>query len=207
MVLVGVLAVALAVALAACGSQAPTAAAPATPSPAPAAPDPTVIPAGPVPSTPTIPEPAPAQPDAARAPPADAPPSLRLATEVVAVEPSGELPLQRDGETVVDPASSFRVVLAARFDDARLLLLDAADAAVPAKGTRVVGTSTALTLSPTTPLRPGSRYQLRVDGDRTRDLHDETGAAHAPFTLPVLAAGTPPPPEPPPKKKAKRSRR
>jgi len=199
----------LALALAGCGSQAPAAtsgaAPPATSTPAPAVP-PEAPPA--VPATPAPGGTDPAPPGAVATPSPPPPSSLALVKELVAVEPTGPLPLHRQDETVVDPAATFRVVLSARLEDARLLLLDGAGAAVPAKGTREVGATTALTLAPTSPLRPGSQYQLRVDGDRTRDLHDAAGAVHAPFTVRVLAAGTPPPPEPQPQpKKKKRGRR
>jgi hypothetical protein len=155
------------------------------PAPAPATPAPGATPT-PTPTAAPIPPPAPTPPRS----------SLDLAKELVAVEPGGELPLSRDAETVVDPAATFRVVLGARLEDARLLLLDGADAALPAKGTREVGETTVLTLAPSAPLVPGSRYQLRLDGDRTRELRDGQGSVHAPFTLALLAAGTPPPPEP-----------
>jgi hypothetical protein len=206
-----ILASILALAVAACGSQTspPPPAATLIDAPAPAlaaTPPPVALTETATPSPVAI---AAATTTDAPAAPVEPPSSLKLVKELVAVEPTGELPLLRDAETVVDPASTFRVVLSARIADARLLLLDADDAAVPAKETREVGTVTTLTLAPASPLRPGSRYALRLDGARTRDLHDEAGAAHAPFTLPVLAAGTPPPPEPPPKPapKKRRSRR
>jgi hypothetical protein len=181
-----VLVLALALGAAACGrseSATPTPSAIATPAPIAA---PTAAPA-PAPTSP------PPQPSA-----------LNLAKELVVVEPTGELPLSRDGETVVDPASSFRVVLGAKLEDARLSLHDGDDAVISSKGTREVGATTALTLSPATPLVPGSRYHLRVDGDRARDLHDDAGGVHAPFTLALLVAGQPPPPPPPQKKKRRR---
>ncbi|GAO03262.1 hypothetical protein PSR1_02145 [Anaeromyxobacter sp. PSR-1] len=107
---------------------------------------------------------------------------------------------------MVDPGAHFRLDLTVASADARLVLLDANDAAVAAAGTHDVGTTTRLTLSPSEPLRPGSRYTLRLDGASTREFHDAAGKAYAPAGLAVLVAGTPPPPEPKPQP-AKRKRR
>lgn len=121
-----------------------------------------------------------------------------------AVEPSGaRVPLSASAEAIIDPASSFRVVLPGRSDDARLSLLDGADALVPATATREVGAQTILALTPRAPLTPAARYVLRLDGARTRDLHDAAGRPAGPVDLPMVVAGTPP--EPP--RKAVRKRR
>jgi hypothetical protein len=121
-----------------------------------------------------------------------------------AVEPSGgRVSLSPSTEAIVDVASSFRVVLPGRSDDARLSLLDAADALVPATGTREVGEQTVLTVTPRQPLLPASHYLLRIDGVRSRDLHDAAGRAAGPVELPMVAAGS----APEPVKKAKKKRR
>jgi len=122
----------------------------------------------------------------------------------VAVEPAARLPLVPGSEVVVHPAAKFEVELAARTPDARLVLVDAREDLVPASGTSELAAGTRLTLAPTAPLVPGSRYALRLDGAADRDLHDEAGRAFSPVSLPLLAAGTPPAPEP---KKAVRTRR
>jgi hypothetical protein len=150
--------------------------------------------AAPVPAAPA-PAPLPAEPAAAR---------IR---EAVAVDPTGPIPLSLEDETVVDPAAVFRVELAAEIADGRILLLDAADAIVPASGTREVGATTRFTLTPAAPLVPGSRYLLRLDGARARELEDVAGRALAPLSLRVLVAGEPPKPEPKPAPKRKRGRR
>jgi hypothetical protein len=98
------------------------------------------------------------------------------------------------------------VELAAEIADGRILLLDAADAIVPASGTREVGATTRFTLTPAAPLVPGSRYLLRLDGARARELEDVAGRALAPLSLRVLVAGEPPKPEPKPKPAPKRKR-
>jgi hypothetical protein len=122
-----------------------------------------------------------------------------------AVEPSGaRVALSPSIEAIVDPASSFRVVLPGRSEDARLSLLDGADALVPATATREVGTQTVLSVAPRQPLTPASHYLLRIDGARSRNLHDTAGRAAAPVELPMVVAGTPPEP---PKKAARRRRR
>jgi hypothetical protein len=70
-----------------------------------------------------------------------------------------------------------------------------------------VGATSRFTLSPAAPLVPGSRYVLRLDGARTRELEDAAGRAFAPVSLRVLVAGEPPKPEPKPAPRKKRSRR
>jgi hypothetical protein len=144
--------------------------------------------------------------DAAAVAPAPAPSAATLVREATALDPGGPVPLTPESETVVDPAATFRVELAAEIPDGRLVLLDAADAIVPASGTREVGATTRFTLSPATPLVPGSRYVLRLDGARTRELEDAAGRAFAPVSLSVLVAGEPPKPEPRPPPRKKRGR-
>lgn len=122
-----------------------------------------------------------------------------------ALEPGGASVMLSPGvEAIVDPSSSFRVVLPGRIDDARLSLLDGADALVPAIGMREVGEQTVLTVAPRKQLTPASRYLLRVDGVRVRDLHDTTGRAAGPVELHLVVAGSPPESE---KKATKRKRR
>lgn len=141
-------------------------------------------------------------PGAAVAPPRNSTPAP--VTRAVAVEPAGQTPLTPDGETVVDPASSFEVQLATRVADCRLVLLDAADAHVAARENREIGPATKLALTPAAPLVPGSHHVLRVEGGSGRELRDGD-RAFAPASFRLLVAGTPPPPEP--KRKAKKRRR
>jgi hypothetical protein len=101
----------------------------------------------------------------------------------------------------VDPGASFRVVLAGRFPDARLSLLDGADAMVAGAGGREVAASTTVTFQPAAPLRPGSAYRLRIDGAVTRELHAAEGTTRTPVELHLLAAGEPPGKKVKPKKK------
>ncbi len=109
-------------------------------------------------------------------------------------------------ETVIDPGATFEVELAPRLPDARIALVDAAEAHVAAKDVREVAATTRLTLAPEAPLTPGSRYVLRIDGADVREMHDADGRAFAPIGFPVLVAGTPPTPErkAPPKRKRRR---
>jgi hypothetical protein len=105
------------------------------------------------------------------------------------------VPLARDGSlTLVDPGSSFRVEVAARISDARLILLDAQEALVPASGTTEVGSSTRFTLVPAAALRPGTSYSLRLDGVAGREFHDDSGRGYRPLSLPLRATGQPPAP-------------
>jgi hypothetical protein len=122
----------------------------------------------------------------------------------VALEPAGTTALSSDVETVVDPASAFEVELALPTADARLVLLDASDAHVPARVVREVGTVTRLALTPAAPLVPASRYVLRVEGWSERGLHDAEGLAWGPRPFALLVAGSPPPPEPKRSPRAKR---
>ncbi len=125
-------------------------------------------------------------------------------TAAFATSGTGTTSLQAGSETGVDPRSSFRVELAAAFPDARLSLLDAGDAMVPASGTREVGQATLLTLAPTAALPAGARLRLRVDGAATRELHGADGRRFAPVEWPVLVAGEPPDRKPPGRKGKRR---
>ncbi len=159
-----------------------------------AAPTPTPTP------TPAATTPAPSAAAPAPAPPPIPAPAVRSA---VAVEPAARTALSATAETVVDPASTFDIELAPRLADARIVLLDAAEAHVAAKDVRELTGTTRLTLAPEAPLTPGSRYVLRIDGASVREMHDADGRAFAPIGFAVLVAGTPPPPGPkaPPKRK------
>jgi hypothetical protein len=117
------------------------------------------------------------------------------------------LKLSPGAETVVDPAATFEVELSAPSSDARLVLVDARDDIIPTTATREVGQATRLTLAPTAPLVPASRYVLRLDGASDRDLHDEAGRAFSAVSLPLLASGSPPPPAPRKEKPARKRRR
>ena len=150
------------------------------PPPAPPAPVPVVEPSPP-PPPPPAPGPAPA---------------AGIVREAAALEP-GEVttPMSPEGVTTIDPSSTFRVVLSGRSLDARLALLDREEAAVPAVALAEVGETTVLTLSPASPLSPGSRYRLRLDGAVTSDLHLGEGS-YTPAVYSLKVAGEPPPPRP-----------
>ena len=141
----------------------------------------------------------------APAPPAPPAPAASLLRSAVAVEPTQRVALAAGAEVVVDPRSTFEVELSARAADARLLLVDARQDAVPASGGRELSAGTRLTVAPSVPLVPGSRYALRIDGAVGREIHDEAGRAYSPLTLAILVSGTPPPPEP--KRPAPKKRR
>src|SRR6266540_1362259 len=159
------------------------------------------------PATATSPDPSIAASSAPVAPPVRPPPlpGGTLIRSAFAVEVDQRFPLAPGGEVVVDPAARFEVELSARAPDARLVLVDVREDLVSATGTRELGEGTRLTLVPAAQLTPGSRYALRLDGAADRDLHDESGRAFGPVTLPILAAGNPPPPEP--KKPARKKKR
>jgi hypothetical protein len=144
------------------------------------------------PSPPAAAEP-PAAPAAAL--PSPAPAAIRGAA---ALEP-GEVvaPLAPEEESLLDPAASFRLELAGPSHDARLVLLDASGAAVPATGRGEIGEATVLFLTPSAPLTPGARYQLRLDGAVTRDFH-VGDAPHPPVAFALKVIGEPPAPAPRP---------
>jgi hypothetical protein len=159
----------------------------------------------PLPGPAPQPEPVvPAAPAIPPTPPAPAP-AGSVVREATALQPGDTAAaLAPDRETAVDPSATFRVVLSGRSRDARLALHDAADAAVPSSAAVEVGETTVLTLAPAAPLVPGSRYQLRLDGAVTRDLH-MGDRAFTPAVYAVRAAGEPPPPaRPPPRKRPRR---
>lgn len=132
------------------------------------------------------------------------PPVLELkGTAALAVVGAAITPLDGGGETTVSPKATFRVELPPSLADARLSLLDAGDAMLPSSGTREVGQATVLTLTPASPLPPGVRLRLRVDGAATRELHAADGRRFAPLEWQVLVAGETEPKKAP-GKKAKR---
>jgi hypothetical protein len=111
----------------------------------------------------------------------------------------------RSGEQVtVDPGATFRVLLKGTFREARLSLLDAADAMQPSAGAREAGPITTVTLQPTAPLKPGAGYRLRIDGATTRELKSTDGATRTPVEYSILAAGEPSPESRAKPKKAKK---
>jgi hypothetical protein len=112
----------------------------------------------------------------------------------VALEPAGPATLSDREENVVDPASTFRVELAGRLGDVRLVLVDERDALVPAVSSREVAPTTRLDLAPAAPLVPGSRYLLRLDGIGSTRPVDGAGRELAPASFALVAAGDPPPP-------------
>lgn len=163
--------------------------------------------------------PAPSAPDTAGAadaatapmedagPPAPPGPAALPVSLAEAVAADAGVPMSRDGgPTLVDPASSFRVEVAARLADARLSLLDAQDAVVPADGTAEVAGSSRFALAPAARLRPGSAYTLRLDGALGREVHDAQGRAFLPASFALRTAGDPPAPAPAPRKRGKRRR-
>ena len=148
-------------------------------------------------------EPAPAPPPAPVTPAAPTPASS-VVREAAALQPGDTTAaLSLDGVTAVDPSATFRVVLAGASRDARLALHDAADAAVPATAGVEIGEATVLTLSPSAPLVPGSRYQLRLDGAMARELH-MGDRSFTPAVYALQATGEPPPARPTPRKRSRR---
>jgi hypothetical protein len=106
----------------------------------------------------------------------------------------------------VDPAARFQVELAVPLIDARLALVDSDDALVAAAESHEIGaTWSRFLLVPDAPLRPGTKYALRIDGASDREAHDADGRAYQITVWELRTTGEPPPPEPAPKK-AKRRR-
>jgi hypothetical protein len=99
------------------------------------------------------------------------------------------------------------VEIAAKIEDARLVLLDEQHAMVPARGTTDLGPITRFTLTPEPPLQPGSAYVLRVDGAVARDMHDREGRSYAPVVFQIRTTGERPPPVAPTKKGTRRRAR
>jgi hypothetical protein len=113
--------------------------------------------------------------------------------------------LSRGPFTSVDPASAFEVRVSAPARDARLVLLDAQDVVVPAAVESEVGAESRFTLVPVEPLRPGSAYQLRLEGVGGRLVRSDDGKTFEPLVLSLQILGTPPPRAPPKKAKKKRA--
>jgi hypothetical protein len=118
------------------------------------------------------------------------PPLLELkGTAALAVVGAVLTPLDAGHENAVDPRATFRVELPLSLADARLSLLDGADAMLPCSGAREVGQATLLALTPAAPLAPGARLRLRVDGAATRELQASDGRRFRPLEWVVVVAG------------------
>jgi len=176
------------------GSSTSPAAAPVSPTP-----DAAVSPAAASPSAAAPPAAAPA------AGPASAPPSGPIplpVTAAVALVGATPTTITFDGAVVVDPAVRFQVDVAVPLVDARLALVDSADAMVAAVESHEIGASwSRFTLAPGAPLRPGTTYSLRLDGAAEREAHDSDGRAYQIVVWRIRTSGEPPPPEPPAPKK------
>jgi hypothetical protein len=125
-------------------------------------------------------------------------------TSALARTATQEVPLQREGVTVVDPGAAFEITVGIHVADGRLALHDEADAMVASTGTTELGDSTShYRLVPDQPLQPGSRYFLRLDGAVSREPHGADGRACAPLVLQLRTSGE----RPAPPKKRRGSRR
>jgi len=161
---------------------------PPTTAPAPSGPTPAAAPSGPsAPIAPTGPVRLPSIVAEARLPPATV------------------TPLDLAG-TTVDPNGTFELRSQLPLRAARLVLLDAQDAMVPATVDSEIGTSSRFTLVPLEPLRPGSRYLLRLEGLVSQALQGGDGSTFEPVAFPLLTSGEPPQKPPPKKSSKKRSR-
>jgi hypothetical protein len=126
------------------------------------------------------------------APPPPPPPAPARVSAAEAWAAGTTAPLATSQETVVAPTAIFRVELPGRLADARLTLLDQADALVAGAGERTVTEATTLTFRPEAPLAPAGRYRLRLDGAATRELHAADGTTALPVEWPVVVAGEAP---------------
>jgi hypothetical protein len=123
-------------------------------------------------------------------------PSPLPISAAVAKAGAAEQPIVRDGVTTIDPASAFRVEVAAHLVDGRLSIHDEQDAMVASSGTTEVGeTWTRFEITPDEPLRPGSSFALRVDGAAEREAHDRSGKPYAPAVMKLKTTGERPPPQ------------
>lgn len=164
------------------------------------------------PAPPPVPASDPATPAASAEPepavPAAPPePAALPLTRAQALEPDGNVVALTPGEeAVVDAGARFELEVGRTLRRARVVLLDAADAHVTCSTIREVGTTTVLELTPAPPLRPGSKYLLRVEGIDGGTIREADGLSYTSLAVPLIVAGTPPPPEPE-KKPARRKRR
>lgn len=133
-------------------------------------------------------------------------PELPLPLAVAEANPEdGGLPLSLTAVSSVPPRSGFEVRIRVRLPEARLLLVDAQGAIVPSGGTTEIADETRFTLTPTDPLRPGTGFELRLEGLASRTPHGSDGRAYEPLSLPFRTTGDPP--SAPPRRQATRHRK
>lgn len=170
----------------------------------PPAPAPQVGPTGPTGSTGPTASPGVPEPGGSTAPTGPLPlPGLAAEARM----PGGgapPVPLDLAG-AAVDPGATFELRVSAPVRGARLVLLDAQDAMVPAGSDAEPGAVSRFTLVPLEPLRPGSRYQLRLEGLESRLVRSEDGRVFEPAVLPLTTTGEPPPKAPSRKPTRKRA--
>jgi len=118
-----------------------------------------------------------------------------------------EQALGRAELTVIEIGAQFNVEVPVALRDARLSLLDGDGAMVPGAGGAELGASwTRFHLAPDSPLVPGSRYALQIDGAVERNLKDASGHAYVPARWSLLTAGEKPKAEPKKQKSHRRKR-
>ncbi|BDG07592.1 hypothetical protein [Anaeromyxobacter paludicola] len=143
---------------------------------------------------------APAAPGAGTATPAAQPAPtptpagpLPLPVQAFAVEGATEVPLGPGAEpTAVEPRSTFRLAAGAALVDAHAVLLDEKGDMVPSTGTTELGQEALFRVSPREPLRPGSRYTLKVETAGGKELRDAQGRVYAPAAVALRTTGTKP---------------
>jgi len=117
-------------------------------------------------------------------------------TSALVIEAGGGVGLDRERLSAVAPTASFEVRIGIRATEARLVLEDAQGALVPATGSTEVGADTAFELKPSEPLKPGSTFLLRLEGQRGRIVRDPEGHSYEPLVFRVRVNGSPEPAPP-----------
>ncbi len=133
---------------------------------------------------------------------------MRLPLTAIEARVAGGPPLLLDpaSPAPVDPASAFEVRVPVALRGARLVLLDAQDAIVPATSTSEVQAASRYVLTPGEPLQPAARYLLRLEGVESRLVPAADGRTFEPLAVPLVTTGEPAPRPPPRKSGKKRSR-
>lgn len=99
-------------------------------------------------------------------------------------------------DTTIAPEASFRLWSERALVDLRIRLRDERGKLVPTRDQLTVGEGTVYVIRPQSPLAPGSKFELFIDGQDGPSPQDLEGTAYATLSITFRTSGEKPPPPP-----------